>query len=577
MTGRPPPTPAARARPEHRRIDGLYDIWLRTGPDGLPVALRGSGTPLDAGQLADLVRRGGGAGDDVRIMMDGGEEHAEIFAELAGILGRDVLISPAGSVLRYDGDREPEPSLVDARAGRPAEWLVVQPPAMATGLPGWYETTGGVLRPRSGVVAAPLPGGLTLATRADFVARRAAAVDLAPGHPELTTIGVSVRGGGFVVGDYTGSYQVTGGRQLAAALSDVPLYGSEIRMWLHWPSDPDERQRLHANLAAFADNTGAIVWAPERTAALEILESCQDLSAVDRAGGPAEWRTYLPPMAASPRFEPDQDGRLSPAGRMVVTPYPGAPLVSVAPARQRAMNSRYSSLRAQHGLFRIDLTILNDGRWAVQYADSGPHALGPRVLQRMLRTAGWQGEDLLLLASYPASAEAGVRRYGSRLVEGLRAEVWVLPPEAAFDSVDGTARAVDERGRPVDWQRLDLDDSQRRWQSDDGVLVTAESSSRPAGTDRVAGTDRIAVTGRPADAPSRAPESIAAVPDSAERSTASEATPSIDRQQAGEPALSTSPSVSDVRAYPGSPWTGRPAAATSGPVSPVPVVSLIHL
>ncbi|MGW0502457.1 hypothetical protein [Micromonospora sp. NPDC003241] len=569
MTGRLPPTPATRARPEHRRIDGLYDIWLRTGPDGLLVALRGNGTPLDAVQLADLVRRGGGAGDDVRIMMDGGEEHAEVFAELAGILGRDVLISPAGSMLRYDGDREPEPNLVDAQTGRPAEWLVVQPPAMATDLPGWYETSGGVLRPRSGVVAAPLPGGLTLATRADFVARRAAAVDLAPGHPELTTIGVSVRGGGFVVGDYTGSYQVTGGRQLAAALSDVPLYGSEIRMWLHWPSDPEERQRLHANLAAFADNTGAIVWAPERTAALEVLESCQDLSAVDRAGGPAEWRTYLPPMAGSPRFEPDQDGRLSPAGRMVVTPYPGAPLVSVAPARQRAMNSRYSSLRAQHGLFRIDLTILNDGRWAVQYADSGPHALGPRVLQRMLRTAGWQGEDLLLLASYPASAEDGVRRYGSRLVEGLRAEVWVLPPEAAFDSVDGTARAVDERGRPVDWQRLDLDDSQRRWQSDDGVLVTAESSNRPAAA------GRLGAPGRPTGAAPRAPEPTA--PDTAERSTAAEATPTVDRQRAGEPGLSAPPSVSDVRAYAAPPSTGRMPAVASGPVSPVPVHAALPL
>ncbi|QOC93837.1 hypothetical protein [Micromonospora craniellae] len=582
MTGRLPPTPATRGCPEHRRIDGLYDIWLRTGPDGMPVAVRGSGTPLDAAHLADLVRRGGGAGDDVRIMMDGAEAHVEIFAELAGILGRDVLISPIGSVLRYDGDREPEPSLVDARTGRPAEWLVVQPPAMATDLPGWYETTGGVLRPRSGVVAAPLPGGLTLATRADFVARRAAAVDLAPGHPELTTIGVSVRGGGFVVGDYTGSYQVTGGRQLAAALSDVPLYGSEIRMWLHWPSDPEERQRLHANLTAFAKNTGAIVWAPERTSALEILESCQDLSAVDRAGGPAEWRTYLPPMAGSPRFEPDQDGRLSPAGRMVVTPYPGAPLVSVAPARQRAMNSRYSSLRAQHGLFRIDLTILNDGRWAVQYADSGPHALGPRVLQRMLRTAGWQGEDLLLLASYPASAEAGVRRYGSRLVEGLRAEVWVLPPEAAFDTVDGTARAVDDRGRPVDWQRLDLDDSQRRWQSDDGVLVTAESSGRPAAADRPSGTGRPATSStarRPVPEQlgprrpvrGRMPEPTDTDPDAGQRSAATGATPSADRQQAGEPGLSAAPPASDARAYPGPPSAGRTPVVTSGPVSPVPV------
>ncbi|MFC0527165.1 hypothetical protein [Phytohabitans kaempferiae] len=599
MNGRlpPPASTASQGRPDHRRIDGLFDIWLRTGADGRPVAVRGTGAPLDAGQLAALVRRGGGAGDDVRIMMDGAEEHVRIFAELAGILGRDVHISPVGSRLRYDGDAALEPTLVDARTDRPVEWLVVQPPAMATDLPGWYETTNGVLRPRSGVVTAPLPGGLTLATRADFVARRAAAVDLAAGHPELTTIGVSVRGGGFVVGDYTGSYEVTGGRQLAAALATVPLYGGEVRMWLHWPSDPEERERLHGNLAAFAENTGAIVWAPERTAAVEILDSCQDLSAVDRAGGPAAWRTYLPPMAGTPRFESDQDGRLSPAGRMVVSTYPGAPLVSVAPARQRAMSSRYSGLRAQHGLFRIDLTILPDGRWAVQYADSGPHALGPRVLQRMLRTAGWQGEDLLLLASYPARAEAGVRRYGSRLVEGLRAEVWVLPPEAGFDSSDGVARAVDDRGRPVAWQRLDPDDSQWRWQSDDGVLVAADPGGRPAVTGEPTPAPTAAIrqpapqrpaprqplSGRSpaADLTAAARPSVAEAAGSsaAEQAAASvPASPVAWRRRAGEPPQSVrsgpqSPGAARSRPHP--PPAGRTPTVVSGPVSPVPVHSAL--
>ncbi|WP_432990737.1 hypothetical protein [Dactylosporangium sp. CA-233914] len=481
MTGRLPRTSAKATggeRPEHRRLDGLFDIWLRTGEDGGLVALRGPATPLDAGQLADIVRRGGGAGDDVRVMMGHAGEHSALFAELAGILGRDVHISPAGSELRYGDGADPEPALVDAVNGQPVDWLVIQPPAMATNLPGWYEMARGVVRQRRGVVAAPLPGGITLATRADFVARRAAASELFAGHPELTTIGVAVRGGGFVVGDYTGSYQVADGRRLAAVLSDLPLYGGEVRMWMQWPSDVADRERLDGNLAKFAENTGAIVWAPERSAVTEILDSCQDLSATDRTGGPAAWRAYLPRAGESPRFESDLDGRLSPAGRVVATTYPGVPLVSVAPTRQGSLATRYTSLRAQSGLFHIDLTVLPDGRWAVQYADSGPHALGPRVLHRMLRAVGWQGEDLVLLASYRASAASGVRRYGTRLVDGLNAEVWVLPPDVDFACIDGSAHAVDRTGRPVAWQRLGVGEPQLRWRSDNGVLVAVSGPVR---------------------------------------------------------------------------------------------------
>ncbi|MFY1672093.1 hypothetical protein ACN27G_19330 [Plantactinospora sp. WMMB334] len=483
-----PTTTRGIERQEYQRLDGLFDLWLRTDADNRLVAARDPATPLDATALADIVRRGGGAGDDVRVMMGNAAEHRRLFAELAGVLGRDVHISPARSDLRHGHGARQEPTLVDTVTGRPVDWLVVQPPAMATGLPGWYETAGGVLRPRTGIVAAPLPGGVTLATRADFVARRAAAADLAAGHPELTTIGAVVRGGGFVIGDYTGAYQTVGGRRLAAALSEIPLYGAEVRMWIRWPFDGDEQALLDGNLAAFAENTGAIVWAPERNALTEILESCRDLSAVDRTGGPATWRAYAPPAAGSPRFESDQDGRLSPVEKVVST-YPGVPLVSVERDRERSTAPRYARLKAQHGLFRIDLTVLADGRWAAQYAGTGPHALGPRALQLMLRSAGWQGEDLLLLARYPESAASGMRYHGSRLVDGLRAQVWVLPPDADFDIVGGAARAVDRHGRPVGWQRLDPSGSPRRWHSEtrrwhseDGVLVSADRSGLdPAG------------------------------------------------------------------------------------------------
>ncbi|MBM7489480.1 hypothetical protein JOD64_000702 [Micromonospora luteifusca] len=465
-------------RAEYRRLDGLFDIWLRVGVDGRLVGAQGRDTPLDATAMADLVRRGGGAGDDVRVMMDGAAEHRETFAELAGILGRDVHIAPARSKLSYRHGTHREPALVDTMTGRPVDWLVIQPPAMTTDLPGWYEANGGLLRPRTGLVTAPLPGGITLATRADFVARRAAAADLAAGHPELTTIGAAVRGGGFVIGDYGGSYQIVGGRRLAAALSEMPLYGGEVRMWIRWPFDGDEQALLHGNLTAFAENTGAIVWAPERNALTEILESCHDLSAADRAGGPAAWRAYLPTATGSSRFESDLDGRLSPVGKRIVSSYPGVPLVTVARERERAMAARYAELRTQHGLFRLDLTVLADGRWAAQHADDVPHALGPRVLHRMLRAAGWQGEDLVLLAGYPGSAAAGLRDYGTQLTSALRAQVWILPPDADVESLDGTARAVDRDGRPVEWQRLDSGQPQRRWRSENGLLVDADRSAR---------------------------------------------------------------------------------------------------
>jgi hypothetical protein len=403
-----------------------------------------------------VIRRTGGAGEDVRVVMDGAHEHEPLFAELAGLLGRDVHISTAN--------------------GAATRWRVIQPPTMRTRLPGWFDTTNGAVRSRTGLVSLPLPNGLLLATRADFVGRRAAAAGLLPGEPGLITIGALVRGGGFLVGDYTGAQRVADGRQLAAALSAVPLYGGEVRMWTHWPSDVDDRRRLNDALTALAASTGATVWAPQPDSVTEILDSCGDLGATDPGGEPSGWRSYSPPAARSPRFESDQDGRLAFAGAADVATYPGVPLVSVPPERMRVAHERYGRLRAQPGLFVTDLTILADGRWAVQHAGRTPQALGPRVLQRLLRTAGWHGEDLLLLSAHPGALAAALRRYGGRLVERLHCQVYVLPPGADFDVQDGSARAIDRSGRPATWQPLDRDRDagERRWRIEDGRLLPAD-------------------------------------------------------------------------------------------------------
>jgi hypothetical protein len=474
------------ARPSFRRVDGLFDLELRPGPDGELRTLRGPGQPVKASDLAELVRRTGGGADDIRITMSGDARFAPIFAELAQLLVRDVLIAPAGSEPRTPSESGPAPTgptptgssdpvetiLVDTATGLPADWQVVQPPAMATDLPGWFETRGGTVRERRGTVMLPMPGGVMLATRADFVARRGSAATLMAGHAELATIGAPVRGGGFVIGDYSGGHEVADGRRLAAALASLPLYGAEVRMWITWPSDRDEQERLHRNLTGFAETTGAIVWAPTPNATTEVLDSCRDLSVTARDGRPAAWQVYTPSAADETRFASDADGRLSPAGELITMSTEGVPLISVGPARWHAAAERYEAITPREGMFVIELTVLSDGRWAVQYVDFGPHVLGPHEFQRLLRSAGWRGEDLAVLSRYPAAAAEGVRRYGRHLVDELGAEVWVLPRDAGFDVHAGAPRAIDRQGRPVEWHRVGVDAvTPSRWRTADGVLV----------------------------------------------------------------------------------------------------------
>ncbi|WP_345626205.1 hypothetical protein [Rugosimonospora acidiphila] len=527
-------------------MDGLFDVELVPGPDG---DLRGprSGTPMDAHGLAELVQRTGGAGDDVRIVMAGAGRHAAVFAELAGLLGRDVLITPAGGETRWPSGRaDAAPSLdaatpVDAATACPADWRVVQPPAMATDLPGWYDTSDGVVRERTGTVTLPLPGGLMLATRADFVARRAAAATLLPGHAELTTIGAAVRAGGFVVGDYAGGHEVADGRRLAASLAELPLYGTEVRMWIAWPADRDEQERLDRNLRNFAETTGAIVWAPAPEATTEVLDGCRDLSVSARDGRPATWRVYSPTLAGIPRFESDADGRLSPAGELLTRSTDGVPLISVPPDRWRAARHWYAEVAPRGGLFAVDLTVLPDGRWAVQHAGSGPHVLGPREFQRVLRSTGWRGEDLMLLASYPAGAGQGLRRHGRWLADDLGAGIWVLPAETDIAVRNGIPRALDRQGRPVAWERL-ADGDSAHWRSADGILLPADV--RPDGSRSTEGQGPVRRTSEVVPDPAPAAtgrDGSECDPDAAPNDPLTGEKPPVERALAGGPVPSRNP------------------------------------
>ncbi|AEB44803.1 hypothetical protein VAB18032_18505 [Micromonospora maris AB-18-032] len=313
----------------HRRIPGLFDLWLTSGARGGLVLPTKPDRPLTARAITELVLRSGEAADDVRILTDDGARHAELFSEVAGLLAHDVLISPEGAEIRQHGGRGgPLHAVpVDREARRARDWLVIQPPDLATPLPGWFTVERGLVRPRKGVVSLPLHGGAVLATRADFVARRATAHRLGTTVGGLVTVAVTARAGGFLVGDYGGTQRVYRGDQLAALLGDLPLYGSDLRLWLTWPSDPEEQHSLGTHARELAETTGATVWTPPPGGSAELVDGRHDLRALDHAGRPAEWHAYRPPFAAGPpALRTTPTGLLVPASaRLSLTVHPASP------------------------------------------------------------------------------------------------------------------------------------------------------------------------------------------------------------------------------------------------------------
>ncbi|SCG33849.1 hypothetical protein [Micromonospora humi] len=305
----------------HRRVPGLLDLWLVCGPRGRPALPSAPERPLDAPAVAELVRRTGDAADDVRILTDDGARHAELFTEVAGLLGHDVLVSPDGADIRQvlpgrtsDADDGPLHALpLDRVTRQPMDWLVLQPPGLATPLPGWFAVEDGLVRPRTGVVNLPLATGVALATRADFVARRATAHRLGATAPELVTVSVTARAGGFLIGDYSGTQQVRDAGHLAALLGELPLYGADLRLWLTWPSEPDEQAKLRAQAAELAETTGATIWTPPPGGRAELVDDHRHLRALDAAGGVAPWQAHRPRYAdGPPAVDATPDGLLVP-------------------------------------------------------------------------------------------------------------------------------------------------------------------------------------------------------------------------------------------------------------------------
>jgi hypothetical protein len=420
---------------QSRAVPGLFELRLVVAPDGGLAGPDRPETSLGAAELAGLVRRTGGEGLDVRILAPAGEQNLPTLTALADLLGCDVLVPPAGARLRYLGgtgrsDRVTEDvAAVDPVTGYPMDWVTIAPAGPVGPLSGWFDTARGRVVPRTGTVALPLAGGgLMLATRSDFGRRRALAAALRPGHPELLTVGTAVRSGDFVVGDYGGRTTVRDGSGLAVVLGGLLLYGAELRMWLTWPEPAEERRRLAGNLTALAEVTGATVWAPAEGGRAELAEDSRDLRALRADGEAMGWQAYGAVGLAA--FRSDVDGRLVPAGGAAVTRHPGVPLVSVQPARERAMAVRYADLPPAREVFRVDLAVLADGRLAARYADGSLLAVSGGQLRQLLRDAGWQGAPVALLSAVSPEQAAGAQRHATELARQLGCPVTFLDPGA---------------------------------------------------------------------------------------------------------------------------------------------------
>lgn len=525
-------TPGPHTPPPVGGTDPYRVTLTTTAGGGLAEPTRPQ-TALSAGELARKILRSGGGGRDVQVLVPDGAQHAALLQALADRLGRDVLMVPAGATT---AGADPEPATpVDRTTGAVVDWLLVQPPSLATSLPGWYDLDGGRIRHRQGWAALPLARGLAFTTQEAFPLARAAAASLGVGHPTLATVAFGVDAAGPLLCDYGGVRVSASGTDLAAALSAVALYGGDLRVWpqvaepspprvdadagtdagdLDGPDadhllgihvDPADRllhvglgaevtDALAAHLSELAARVGATVWAPPTGSRVVLLEGVRDLAVRDRDGHLRSWQAYRPPGPDRPdRFWSDRDGRLVPVGGTMDAavgptgedlPGPtasGVELVSVATEARPAALRRWATVRRRDGQFRVELAVLDDGRLAARHGDGGLLAVGPRELRALLRRAGWAGQDLALLTQVPPERFARLRAHVTALADQIPAEIWAPEPGARLAVVEGQPRSLRAAGAPARWCRLapsapgatDLVTVSARWRSHDGWLVPA--------------------------------------------------------------------------------------------------------
>jgi hypothetical protein len=436
----------------HRPIPHLFEL----APALDAGAFQPGAAESPGATVYTLIRTRGERHTDVRLLVDDGEHHAGLAKAIARNLGCDVYLTPAGASVRcvresssLTGDSW-DAVAVDRTTGDPVHWLVVRAAALPAAVPTWFTTIRGRLRQSVGLVSVALPDGIAFATTDTFRDATYLAANLRPATSRITTVAVNADLGRFAISRFDDTGSLLSGVELATLISaSLDLIHPDVQLALTWPTDLAMCAALDTELMRLADALNRTVWVPQPQGAAFVLPGCGEFAAVDEVGGPSVWRPYPSRMAAEfqPRYGTDLDGRLVPFGELLTAAFPGVHLVSVPAHQLQHLRPWYESVSPCTELFTVDLAVLADGRLGVLIESGRPVAVGPRELRTLLRTAGWNGEDLLLLTQPPEPYWGGALRHVQSLAEHLNADIWLAEPGAdVWAQEDGRLAAASPRG-----------------------------------------------------------------------------------------------------------------------------------
>jgi hypothetical protein len=433
-----------------RSLPHLFD--LEAGHSAFqPGAAESPGAPIYA-----TIRTKGERHTDVRLLIDDGEQYTGLAKALARNLGCDVYLTPHGACMRYVRESSSlagtswDAMAVDRQTGEPVPWLVVRPAALPADVPTWFTTIRGRLRQSSGLVSVTLPDGIAFGTMTTFRDMTYLAATMRGSTSRITTVAVNADLGRFEISRFDDTGSLLTGVEFATLVSaSLDVIHPDVQIALTWPTDVAACAALDTELMRLADALNRTVWVPQPQGAAFVLPGCGEFAAVDEVGGPSAWRPYPSRMAGefTPRYGTDLDGRLVPRGELLTAAFPGVNLISVPAHQLENLRRWYASVPPSPGLFTVDLAVLADGRLGVLINSGRPVAVAPRELRALLRSAGWQGEDLLLLTQPPPECWDAVLRHVQHLADQLSVDVWMAEAGAdVWAQADGRLAAVSPGG-----------------------------------------------------------------------------------------------------------------------------------
>jgi hypothetical protein len=438
-------------------VPRLFDVVREMHPEAFTT----SAAKPDISRLAAVVQAKGDRNTDVRLLVDNGERHVAMAAQLAEYLRCDVFLTPSDSKIRFVRESSRVTGVswdaisVGEASGDPADWLVVRPADLPDEVAMWFVTARGRLRPGSGLVTVALPDGLAFPTKATFRDTGALSGRMRSASGRLTTIAANADTGSFEINRFDSPGALLSGVEFATLVSaSLEVVHPDVQLALTWPRGAEACKALHAELARLADALNRTVWVPEPAGAAFVASGTGEFAAVDEVGGPSSWRPYVSRLATDRRlrFRSDSDGRLVPAGKVVAARFAGVPFVSVPPTQLEQLREWYGSVAPCEGLFALDLAVLADGRLGVLLDGGRPVAMGPRELRALLREGGWTGQDLLLLAQPPVELWEAAIAHASHLGDMLKVDIW-LPERGAevWAQPDGTLASDGPDGVEAAW------------------------------------------------------------------------------------------------------------------------------